>query len=89
MFTQKPDPLSRVTEGQDATLMCRTFGAPKPKIKWAKNGQFLGGNKYDIKDNGDLVIKNVNDRKDEVGNFLTLLLYLFLFFSMRRFCKDF
>ena len=66
MFTRKPDPVSRVTEGQDATLMCRTFGAPRPKIVWSKGAEELTGQRYEIQENGDLVIKNVKDKDDEV-----------------------
>ena len=68
MFTQKPEPILRVTEGQDATLICRTFGAPKPKITWGRKGKELLGEKYEMKENGDLVIKGVKSGLDPETN---------------------
>lgn len=44
---------------KDITLRCKVFGAPKPKIKWIRNGQELTGGRYNIQENGDLIIKKV------------------------------
>lgn len=43
----------------DITLNCRVFGAPKPKIKWIRNGQELTGGRFEIQESGSLVIKGV------------------------------
>ena len=37
---------------REVTLTCRVFGAPKPKIKWVRNGQELTGGRYKIKESG-------------------------------------
>lgn len=43
---------------REVTLTCRVFGAPKPKIKWIRNGQELTGGRYKIQESGDLIIEN-------------------------------
>ncbi|KAL7029724.1 hypothetical protein ACKWTF_006332 [Chironomus riparius] len=44
---------------RDITLTCKVFGAPKPKIKWIRNGQELTGGRYEIQESGNLHIKAV------------------------------
>ncbi|XP_043478124.1 neuroglian isoform X1 [Leptopilina heterotoma] len=48
-----------VVDGKTAKMTCQVFGAPKPEIKWIRNGQELTGGKYKIESTGDLVIDNV------------------------------
>lgn len=45
---------------RDITLKCKVFGAPKPKIKWIRNGQELTGGRYEIQESGDLKVKAVS-----------------------------
>lgn len=45
---------------RDITLKCKVFGAPKPKIKWIRNGQELTGGRYRIQESGDLKIEKVS-----------------------------
>lgn len=44
---------------KDVTLKCKVFGAPKPKIKWIRNGQELTGGRYQKQESGDLIISKV------------------------------
>jgi neuronal cell adhesion molecule len=44
---------------KDIKLRCKVFGAPKPKIKWIRNGQELTGGRYEIQESGDLIINKV------------------------------
>ena len=44
---------------QTATLRCRVFGAPKPVVKWEKDGQELTGGRYEVQETGDLRINGV------------------------------
>lgn len=44
---------------RDVTMTCRVFGAPKPSVKWIRNGQELTGGRYHIQENGDLKIEGV------------------------------
>lgn len=41
------------------TLTCRVFGAPKPEVKWIRNGLELTGGRYKVQENGDLQIVDV------------------------------
>ncbi|CAG0896608.1 unnamed protein product, partial [Cyprideis torosa] len=51
---------ARTVSGETVTLSCRTFGAPKPLVKWVKGtGQELTGGRFNITGEGDLVISNV------------------------------
>jgi neuronal cell adhesion protein len=38
-------------------LSCRTFGAPKPIVKWFHDNDELTGGRYEITPQGDLKIK--------------------------------
>jgi neuronal cell adhesion molecule len=40
-------------------MVCRVFGAPKPEVKWIRNGLELTGGRYQILENGDLQISDV------------------------------
>jgi hypothetical protein len=44
---------------RDIMLTCKVFGAPKPKIKWIRNGQELTGGRFQVQDGGNLKITNV------------------------------
>ena len=55
-----PAKQSRVVQGEPVTISCKTFGAPKPLIKWFHDGQELYGDRYDLMANGNLVIKYVH-----------------------------
>ncbi|XP_043273621.1 neuroglian isoform X2 [Venturia canescens] len=57
-ITQPPMDLATV-DREDVRLTCRAFGAPKPAIKWIRNGQELTGGRYKTLITGDLEIKNV------------------------------
>ncbi|XP_031786698.1 neuroglian isoform X2 [Nasonia vitripennis] len=46
-------------DGKTIRLTCRVFGAPKPEVKWVRNGQELTGGRYKILESGDLEIENV------------------------------
>lgn len=52
---------------RDITLRCKVFGAPKPRIKWIRNGQELTGGRYKIQESGDLKIEKVSFSDD--GNY--------------------
>ncbi|XP_037921152.1 neuroglian isoform X2 [Hermetia illucens] len=44
---------------RNVTLTCRVFGAPKPEVKWIRNGLELTGGRYKTLESGDLQIINV------------------------------
>lgn len=46
-------------DGKNVTMRCRVFGAPKPKVKWMRNGLELTGGRYIIQSNGDLQITEI------------------------------
>uniref|UniRef100_A0ABD2WQQ1 Neuroglian n=1 Tax=Trichogramma kaykai TaxID=54128 RepID=A0ABD2WQQ1_9HYME len=53
-------PIDEATvDGKTIRLTCRVFGAPKPEVKWLRNGQELTGGRYKILESGDLEIENV------------------------------
>ncbi|XP_055389470.1 neuroglian isoform X2 [Condylostylus longicornis] len=54
-------PQSKLTvDGQNVTMRCRVFGAPKPIVKWIRNNLALTGGRYHIMDTGDLLIQSVS-----------------------------
>ncbi|XP_048489016.1 neuroglian isoform X2 [Plutella xylostella] len=53
-----PGNLTKV-DGSEAVLACRVFGAPRPLIKWIKDGAEVPGGRYNITTEGDLVIRSV------------------------------
>ncbi|XP_033310164.1 neuroglian isoform X1 [Bombus bifarius] len=57
-ITQPPADIATV-DGKIVRITCRVFGAPKPAVKWIRNGQELTGGRYKTLDSGDLEIENV------------------------------
>ncbi len=52
-----PAKQARTVDGKQVTLSCRTFGAPKPIVKWFHDNDELTGGRYQITPEGDLLIK--------------------------------
>jgi len=40
-------------------MTCRAFGAPRPEVKWVRNGVTLTGGRYNVQENGDLELRDV------------------------------
>ncbi|KAG7203224.1 hypothetical protein KM043_010327 [Ampulex compressa] len=57
-ITQPPTDIATVDE-KTVKITCRVFGAPKPTVKWIRNGQELTGGRYKIMESGDLEIQKV------------------------------
>ena len=53
---KKPEDNQRTVDGRTVTLSCRTFGAPKPIVKWFHGNDELTGGRYLITPEGDLKI---------------------------------
>ncbi len=47
----------RQTEGLPVLLPCRSYSAPKALVSWKKDGRPINGGRYQVKDNGDLIIE--------------------------------
>ncbi|XP_046388931.1 neuroglian isoform X2 [Ischnura elegans] len=47
-------------DGKTIRLTCHVTGAPKPVVKWVKNDLELTGGRYEVMDDGDLEIRNVD-----------------------------
>lgn len=47
-FTEKPNPTTQTVVTADVLIKCKVFGAPKPEVRWAKNGIALTGGRYEI-----------------------------------------
>jgi neuronal cell adhesion protein len=63
-----PAKQSRTVEGNAITLDCKTFGAPKPLVKWYHgNTELFAAGRYTSKPDGDLVIKEV--KFSDVGKY--------------------
>ena len=58
-ITKPPQKQARTVDGKSVTLSCRTFGAPKPIVKWFHDNDELTGGRYDITPLGDLIINDV------------------------------
>ena len=52
-----PAKQARTVDGTSVRLSCRTFGAPKPIVKWFHDNDELTGGRYEITPQGDLVIQ--------------------------------
>ena len=57
-YDKRPVDTTTVT-GQDVTLNCRVNGAPKPLVKWLKDGQEVTVGPFVINELNDLIIKDV------------------------------
>ncbi|KAG8193026.1 hypothetical protein JTE90_028143 [Oedothorax gibbosus] len=57
-IVEEPAPLTKAVVTSVVTMTCRVFGAPKPEVRWSKEGQELSGGRYQVMDNGDLQITN-------------------------------
>lgn len=44
-------------DGRDVTLRCEVFGAPKPKVKWTRNGKDLTADRFEVQKRGNLKIR--------------------------------
>ncbi|XP_067118775.1 LOW QUALITY PROTEIN: neuroglian-like [Centruroides vittatus] len=58
-ITNPPEPLVKAVVTSTVVLRCKVFGAPRPDVKWIKNGQELTGGRYQVVEDGNLEIKNV------------------------------
>lgn len=47
------------TIGNDALLFCRTLGGPHPRVTWYLDDKIDNNAKYQVQENGDLLIRNV------------------------------
>ena len=56
-ITRPPQQDLATVDGKTIDMTCRTFGAPKPIVKWFHDNDELTGGRFEIKDNGDLRIK--------------------------------
>ena len=54
-----PEATARTVDGKEVVLTCRTFGAPKPIVKWFHDRDELTGGRYQITTLGDLRIRDV------------------------------
>ncbi|XP_055709240.1 neuroglian isoform X1 [Phlebotomus papatasi] len=55
----EPPRQEATVDRRTVTLVCRVFGAPKPEVKWIRNGLELTGGRYKTLENGDLEIHDV------------------------------
>ena len=55
----EPPRQEATVDRRTVTLICRVFGAPKPEVKWIRNGLELTGGRYKVQTNGDLEIIDV------------------------------
>jgi len=54
-----PEKELRTVTSSTVTLTCKTFGAPKPIVKWFHGSDELTGNRFNITSDGSLVISDV------------------------------
>ena len=56
-ITEPPEPMMQTVDGQTIILTCKTFGAPKPIVKWFHGRDELTGNRYNVQKDGSLEIR--------------------------------
>ncbi|KAM7295332.1 neuroglian, partial [Ixodes scapularis] len=54
-----PQHTTHAAESSIVKLRCPVFGAPRPEVKWFKEGQELTGGRYRVLDNGDLQLHDL------------------------------
>lgn len=64
---ERPEPVTMAVVSSTVKLRCNVFGAPKPEIKWEKDGQSLEGERFKLLENGDIEIKDVT--KEDEGDY--------------------
>lgn len=47
-IVEEPAELTKAVVTSLVTLICRVFGAPKPEVRWSKEGQELSGGRYQV-----------------------------------------
>ncbi|KAM7349143.1 neuroglian isoform 1-T6 [Cochliomyia hominivorax] len=57
---EEPPRKEATVDGKNVTMRCRVFGAPKPQVKWIRNGLELTGGRYTVLPSGDLEIQQVS-----------------------------
>ncbi|CAH8446819.1 unnamed protein product [Schistosoma bovis] len=58
-FMKPPESVVRAVDGNQVTLFCQTFSAPKAIISWTKDRRPINGGRYKILASGDLFIESV------------------------------
>lgn len=56
----EPPKDKQVVDGKTVKLTCRVFGAPKPEVKWDRQGVELTGGRFSVLPEGDLEIRCVS-----------------------------
>ncbi|UYV67462.1 CHL1 [Cordylochernes scorpioides] len=59
IIMEPPDVVTEATVTSSVTLRCRVTGAPRPRVKWTRDGQEITGGRYHVMDSGDLRIEQV------------------------------
>ncbi|KAL5966472.1 Neuroglian [Taenia solium] len=54
---EAPPKILRQTEGAMVLLPCRSYSAPRALVAWRKDGRPINGGRYQVMENGDLVIE--------------------------------
>lgn len=54
-----PEPVTSAVVTSTVVMRCRVFGAPKPRVKWMRNGIDVTGSRYLVLTEGDLQITDV------------------------------
>uniref|UniRef100_U5EU82 Putative neuronal cell adhesion molecule n=1 Tax=Corethrella appendiculata TaxID=1370023 RepID=U5EU82_9DIPT len=55
----EPPRQEATVDRRQVIMVCRVFGAPKPEVKWIRNGLELTGGRYKTLETGDLEISDV------------------------------
>jgi len=68
-FIEIPAGVTKVAEEQTATLVCRVFGAPDPKITWYRGKEQdrikVTDARFEKQQNGDLIIRQVQSQDED------------------------
>ena len=54
-FIETPLDVLKVAEGQNATLGCGVFGAPRPTVSWTRDGATIEGTRYTVDETSKIV----------------------------------
>ncbi|XP_066248839.1 neuroglian isoform X1 [Euwallacea similis] len=65
-ITEAPRDTAAVDD-QSINMTCKVMGAPRPTIKWIRNGEELTGGRFRVQESGDLLITDI--QFDDRGNY--------------------
>ena len=87
-FISKPQAIVKVAEGQEVTIACEVYGAPKPAIQWSHNEVDIEeGDRFSVNMQGKIV-GNLTIKVTTYNCFTSRDTYFKNYFPALHFCNE-